>query len=580
MKKILVILFTLVMIFGITASAESMIPLAQEQSKALNELGIMKGRSVSDGAANLAVESPVTRAEALTLIERTTAPDFDAVRTADEDYDFAGHWAEDTIWKFRLAGLVRGTTGEGFTYEPERGVTGREFAKILLSCLGYEVTTLDAVYDLGLNANLLSDDYTKTMVAGNITLLRGDCSRLCVAAFTAKTADGEMLYKVLIEKGLYTEKDFEGIISSGGTFSDFLNSQMPKDKNYMFSPLSIKAALALFAAGASGETRQEILDAIGIESAEDYAKILSGLTDKYSSSDVITLEIANSIWLNKSKTDNSFGTGYKNKVKSLFGAEAQDVIDSDAVRRINGFVNEKTHGKITEIIETPNFEAFLLNAVYFNADWRTPFEKNATYPETFTSRDGSDKKIDFMHRTGYYSYAEKDGCRILAMPYKNISSKQDGEYSDGEYSIGKYDFDVNMYIILGDETPESPEYLLDAAQFSYERVKLSIPKFKIEFSTGLNDILQLAGIKKAFSDFAETYGMFNNGNMSITSSIHKTYINVDEQGTEAAAVTGLLAVTAIPAEPIDFTADKPFTFVIRDDKNDEILFMGEYSYAG
>lgn len=176
-------------------------------------------------------------------------------------------------------------------------------------------------------------------------------------------------------------------------------------------------------------------------------------------------------------------------------------------------------------------------------------------------------------------YFSDGDIQAAELPYKNVF----GKFSEnGEY-LGLDDFsniDVSMFLLMSDNEIENAETLLCSAVFENRYVDLSIPKFKIEFSTSLNDIMQKMGVVSAFSEKnADFSNMFEEKGMFISDTIHKTYISVDEKGTEAAAVTGIgMGGSSMPPEPIEVKFNKPFTFVIRDNSNGEILFMGEYSY--
>ena len=142
------------------------------------------------------------------------------------------------------------------------------------------------------------------------------------------------------------------------------------------------------------------------------------------------------------------------------------------------------------------------------------------------------------------------------------------------------DAKIRMYFIMSDKAFNAEE-VLSKSSLKSTYMNLSVPKFKIEYDNEISDLLKNIGLKKSFSSESEFTKMCDNGNMYMDSVIHKTYINVDEEGTEAAAVTAILlnATSALPPEPRTVSFNKPFTFVIRDDANGEILFMGEYAYA-
>jgi len=363
------------------------------------------------------------------------------------------------------------------------------------------------------------------------------------------------------------------------SFADKLNAYMPKDKNYMFSPISVKTALAMAANGASGETRDEILDALEIDDLDNYNNEIKKLIEKYAASDLLKLSVSNSIWINKDNTSQNFSDKYKSSVKDIFGASAGTVTNYTALSEINGWVSKNTNGKIPTIISENNkdFWTMLVNAVYFKGRWMKEFNKNETKSDVFIDRNNNKNMIDFMNRTTWMQYAGNNGVQIVELPYQ---TREDKFNENGEYiETNDLNMDISMFVMMSDNK-FNPESVLDSAQMSSKYVALSMPKFNIEYSSKINNILKNIGIKKAFDTDAEFNKMFDSGNMWITDTIHKTYIKVDEEGTEAAAVTALgMAGASLPPEPIEVKFNKPFTFVIRDNSSGEILFMGEYAFA-
>jgi serine protease inhibitor/ABC-type phosphate transport system substrate-binding protein len=373
-------------------------------------------------------------------------------------------------------------------------------------------------------------------------------------------------------------------ISEDMLFTDKLNAQMPQDENYMFSPMSIKMALALAANGASGETQEQILKAMGIKSLDEFNSVACNLIDRYSQTDILSLKIVNSIWMNKDKTSQNFSDRYKKIATEYYEAEVKSVDNTNAVDEINGWVDDKTNGKIPTIIESADdFWAMLINAIYFKGAWQNEFSEGATAPARFNNADGTMITTDFMNKTSWIPYAETKSVKMIELPYKNRLDKfnENGEYTDTE----RYDdLDVGMYIIMADGDINVEQELTAAINdnaFESKYIKLAMPKFRIEYSTSLNDMLKNMGIADAFdSEKADFYNMFDEGNMWFTNTIHKTFINVDEKGTEAAAVTALaMAGSALPPEPMELKFNKPFYFVIRDNTSGETLFMGRYAYA-
>lgn len=378
----------------------------------------------------------------------------------------------------------------------------------------------------------------------------------------------------------------EGSIASpdfGGSFADGMNAQMPRDRNYMFSPMSIKMALAMAANGASGDTRAEILTALDISDPDAFNEASKDLITRYSQSDALCLNIANSIWMNGDNTSQNFSDAFKEVVTDFYHGDVKATADGKAAAEVNAWVNEKTKGKIPYILEEgSDFVAMLVNAIYFKGAWLHEFGEGATAPDEFTSGDGSKVQLDFMNKTKWLSYGETRSVRMVELPYKNRVDKvsETGEYLDTEVYD---DLNVSMYLIDA-EGDVNVEQELNAAiadgLFRSTYVRLSVPKFRIEYETSLNDSLKALGIRSAFGGKADFRNMFDSGNMWFSDTIHKTYIEVDEKGTEAAAVTAIgMMTSARPSQPVELKFNKPFYFVIRDNISGETLFMGRYAYG-
>lgn len=553
------------------------IPYDENGAAALDALGLFKGTG-----AGYALDENLTRAQAIVMVLRMIGEE-DEVRAAIGDRHFIdtyGHWAGDAIEYAYGRGYINGTSENEFT--PERSVTGREFVKMLLGAMGYDNLTLENAYEKAVETDLLLNNYTRTAVATDgYELKRSDAVRICRGALLSELPDGRMLKELLIERGVFTDAEFGDVMGSATPavsatplsredrdFAWNLNSEAPTDQNYMFSPFSIKAALAMAANGAEGETRREILDALGVEDLDAFNDRIRYLIDSYSNNYYLTLSVANSIWLNRDypyAEDAEFSDTFRAIIEKMYSGEVGVVNNSNAVDTVNNWVEENTSGRITDIINSPDFLAALVNAVYFKGEWLNHFKPEYNDFKTFTSRDGSEAELEFMNRTGYYGYYENNSMRMIAIPYKDM------------------DTDIAMYIAIGAGRAVDLDRYIPEMESAY--VNLSIPKFKTEYSVELNDTLKAIGIEKAFSEFdAEFSGMVDNYpmNMFIDEVVHKTYISIDEIGTEAAAATAIMAGgsgASQPPEPIDFIADEPFTYFIYDSENDEILFVGEYSEA-
>lgn len=372
-------------------------------------------------------------------------------------------------------------------------------------------------------------------------------------------------------------------VSKSASFTDKLYSAMPKDKNYMYSPFSIKSALAMAANGANGSTKSEILDVLGIENLDTYNEEMKSTIEKYSATDLLRFDISNSIWLNTDNAHYDFSKDYIDTIGKFYGGEVGKVNNKNALPEINGWVNKKTNGKIPSIINDSSFDAALINAIYFKAKWDDTFSKKLTKPDIFTDRNGKKSEIAFMNDTRKIPYGELDGVKVVELEYMTRSSDTDASGEEIK-SISLDNTNVSMFVLLTDGEITEPEKIVSEVydEMTLRKVRLSLPKFKIEYSAQIAKTLKALGIKSAFAN-ADFSRMFDEKtDTAISDIIHKTFIEVDEDGTEAAAVTAVVMVGSAaprPEEIIDFKADHPFTFLIRDNKSGETLFIGEYAFA-
>lgn len=368
----------------------------------------------------------------------------------------------------------------------------------------------------------------------------------------------------------------------GRSFEFRLKEKMPKDENYMISPYSIKTVLALAANGADEAVQAEITAALGIDDLQAFGVSVQRLLSECAASndpDVrAALSFANAIWLNRDNLGEAapqiaFSEAFETTAAEYYGAESAVVGADDAVDTINRWTSEHTGGKVERIVDDAEFLAALTNAVYMKASWIFPFSPEATREETFYDRDGNGTKTEFMHNVEFFDYYEDDKMRMVCLPYYG---------------------DLYLYIVLGDDSG------FEAARGSMTRqeVRLSIPKWKTESSFELEGILRALGITEAFSGgFAPMVTGLPEDvtDLCISKVMHKTEIDVDENGTEAAAASAVLVVpqAALPEvqEPVVFCADHPFSYFIcrkssggaeggaESGSEGEILFFGQFVYA-
>lgn len=359
------------------------------------------------------------------------------------------------------------------------------------------------------------------------------------------------------------------------TFKDEFNilKFMPDDKNYMVSQFSLKMAMSLAANGADGTTKDEILTAFGIDNLDSYNTAAKELIERYEGTSSVKLNVANSIWLNKDVAgkDIKFTDEYKKLVSEYYKGTASEEDAKNIAMKINSWVEKKTNNKIKNLLPEGDakFLSVLVNTIYFKGEWAEQFEEYATKEEDFTDRNGKVEKTDFMHKTERYRFYEDENMKMVRVPYKG----------------GK----TAMYLVL--PTNEDKMDIATALDnMNSYKVRLSFPKFKTEYSLSFKEILKHIGIEKAFekweAEFDEVMfeGVKEGENVYVDDVLQKTFIEVDENGTEAAAATAVIMNKATSIGPgmeeiKEFKADRPFIYFIRDDVTHEVLFIGEYAFT-
>jgi len=342
-----------------------------------------------------------------------------------------------------------------------------------------------------------------------------------------------------------------------------------ENKNVVVSPFSVKMALSMAAQGANGKTLEEMNKVIGLdETSNEYFRRL--IEDAAKDGD-ITLNIANSVWLRQGL---QFNPAYMDILDSYYMAQAStlDFAEPSSKDTINKWVSEKTNGKIEEIVDKiePLDIAFLINAIYFNANWSTPFEEGYTSKKDFTLLDGSKVKADLMSKTAHLLYQENNEFQAVELPYG-----ENERYVMRVY-LPKEDVKFDKFV-KGIDKESLQQW---GGDFGSMKGVLELPKFKTEYSNSMKDILISMGIKEAFNsnsaDFSKMVTV-EGQNVYISEVMHKTYIDVNEKGTEAAAATSIeMSATSAPQpeEMFEMIVDRPFVFTIDDKESGEILFIG------
>jgi serpin B len=246
-----------------------------------------------------------------------------------------------------------------------------------------------------------------------------------------------------------------------------------------------------------------------------------------------------------------------------------DFSDPAAADIINGWVSLKTHGKIEEIIEppiNPLTVMFLINAIYFKGTWTYEFDKENTIDCPFYTMDGSETNCRMMFIKSDFLYYENDKVRVIDLPY-----------GDGLFNMAVLlpapGIDINTFI--GQLTEEDWNMWMD--NLTEHTVNLFLPKFELEYEITLNSVLNTLGMGIAFRPFEADFSNINDRpDLHISKVKHKTYVKVDEEGTEAAAVTVVeIGITSLPPGEVTMRVNRPFVFVIHENHSNTVLFMGK-----
>lgn len=344
-----------------------------------------------------------------------------------------------------------------------------------------------------------------------------------------------------------------------------------EEPNFMISPVSISIALGMAYNGAEGTTKsafEETMRMTGL-SQHEINKIHGTLIDQLKKADPrVKMEIANAIWLHNRYT---LEKAFADTNVYYYGAEVNtlDFFGGRAEETMNNWVSDKTHGKITKIIERipPLAVSYLMNAIYFYGTWTYQFDKKESGNMMFHHSDGSSAEVQGMQIKSAFDYYSGDLFSAIDLPYaSNKFSMTILLPSEGK-SIGDL-IDVLSYAKWNE---------LIGALTNTPKVFLQMPKFKYSYKKVLNEPLKNMGLGIAFSDQAEFPGIVQeNIDLHISEVVHKTYIDVNEDGTEAAAVTsiGFETTSAGPSSPV-MIVDRPFLYVIREKTTGCLVFIGK-----
>jgi len=362
--------------------------------------------------------------------------------------------------------------------------------------------------------------------------------------------------------------EYSTIQKNNFDFSLLTSIQSKKsDENICISPISFKMALLLACNGADGETKKEILQSLNLkdEPIENInTNFQNTLNNLNYSNEGVTLNVINAIWANESIKDDNIFNEYSSTIKKFNLSDINFLKFNEkdkSAQIINKWVSDNTKRKISGIISPDEIKddlvTIITNAVYFNGKWNEAFEKENTKEKDFNI-DNQTVKCQMMSKYFETNYFENDKYQSIKIPYKNSTS---------------------MYVFLPSKEMGILDFIKDLhmsdidkkiAEMSMREGSLELPKFKSEFKidipfSGKNSFNKIASIK--------------NGKIAIDKIVQKTFIDLNEEGTEAAAITAITMQTTAampfdPPKPFSMIVDRPFFYFIMDDTNKEIIFMG------
>lgn len=372
----------------------------------------------------------------------------------------------------------------------------------------------------------------------------------------------------LIELDLKSSELVEASNDFGFTLFESVLSNVKVDKNVMIAPLSVSQALSMALNGAAENTLVEMKSVLDFEdfSMEDINEKNMNVVQALINHDSdVNLNISNSIWHRSSfnpKTDFIKNNEiYYNATVSSFDTKQSD----KAVKAMNTWVDKNTNGKIEKIVSQikPDDVLFLINAIYFKAEWKTKFEKSETIPVEFACENGTKKEVETMIGKADLTYKNEEKYSAIKLPYGS----------------GKF----NMIIYLPEEDYTTSEILSEIATTDFDYLNemtpvtmdVLLPKFEFEYENTMNDELQDLGIVDAFDELEADFSNLGDGQLFISEVLHKTYIKTNEEGSEAAAATKVsFGLTSVgPGQAIRI--NKSFLFAIVEDDTNAILFLGK-----
>lgn len=369
-----------------------------------------------------------------------------------------------------------------------------------------------------------------------------------------------------------SDEQYNRFVGGSNAFAFKLFKQTLGLESGVVSPLSVSYLMGMLANGASGQTLDEIVKAMGCEgmSVADINAACKSMMQRAASADASTVvNVANYVALNKQyHLNGTFSAALADSYKA--GVEQLDFTSAQTPGHINNWCASHTGGMIPQIVDNvaPGAVSYIMNAIYFNGTWADKFDKAMTKTGRFSGYTRDVKRVPMMHNNGKYMYCSCDGYASVALPYGN----------------GSY----RMTVILPDEGKGVADIMSSFGEKEFAAlprkmseciVDLKLPRFTTSVTLPLNSIISSLGAPTMFGSAAD-FSRLADGRVLVSQMLQKAKIEVSEEGTKAAAVTvAIMTTTALAPEPrrVEFHADRPFAYIISDSNTGTILFMGQYA---
>jgi len=400
----------------------------------------------------------------------------------------------------------------------------------------------------------------------------------CLLAFLVRSSDFIFLQHQQsreMRADIEHKAEVESVARAAEQFSKSLYGVVKETEksNILFSPFSVAAALAMLSEGARGETLDMMKKTMHLPEADSLRAGYKDSIPALRSNENFTLDTANTAFVMKDfKVLEEFQTSLHENYHAAMSTV--DFADNEkAARTINDWVKSETRDKITELIPADSLDAMtrlvLVNAVYFKADWEAQFEKDNTGPEMFWVAETESKEVQMMSLMGHkmdFANLDQLDCSMVELPYKGnrivmqvLLPKEKTGVFELENKLGEA---ANLQTLFSENKKNV-------------KVDLSLPRFKLSHSLALADSLQQVGMSEMFSGRADLSGITGSRDLFVSSVVQKVFVEVNEEGSEAAAATGVMVMMrSMPAPNQMFNVDHPFIFIIRDKLTGMILFQG------